>query len=83
VIAGKANKLDINYVQLGSILDEIVVVDYKVPLIEQDNTTSGGVITSDQIKNLPTRNINALAANTAGLAVADEGDNSRCPGFQR
>jgi hypothetical protein len=74
VIAGKANKLDIELSSDAVNLDEIVVVDYKVPLIEQDNTTSGGVITSDQIKNLPTRNINALAANTAGLAVADEGD---------
>lgn len=74
VLAGKSNKLDI---QLGTgggvVLDEVEVVAYEVPLIEQDNTTSGGVITSDQIRNLPTRNINALAATTAGLATSDEG----------
>ena len=52
----------------------MVVIEYKVPLIEQDNTTSGKTITSDEIKNLPTRNINALAATSAGLASADEGD---------
>lgn len=75
VFAGKANKLDIELGGSGGIvLDEVVVVEYKVPLIEQDNTTSGAVITSDQIKNLPTRNINALAATSAGLATADEGD---------
>ena len=74
VLAGKSTKLDI---QLGSdggvVLQEITIVEYKVPLIEQDNTTSGSVITSDQIRSLPTRNINALAATTAGLAAADEG----------
>ncbi|MEL7021201.1 MAG: carboxypeptidase regulatory-like domain-containing protein, partial [Bacteroidota bacterium] len=73
VFAGKANQLDINLSAGGINLEEVVVVDYKVPLIEQDNTTQGGSLTSDQIKNLPTRNINALAANVAGLASADEG----------
>jgi len=74
VLAGKATKLDI---VLGSdggvVLQEITIEAYKVPLIEQDNTTSGAVITGDQIRALPTRNINALAATTAGLASADEG----------
>lgn len=72
VFGGKAVKLD---AKLGSgvVLDEIVVRDYKVPLIQQDNTTQGQTITSEEIRNLPTRNINALAATTAGLASADEG----------
>ncbi|MDX1667618.1 MAG: TonB-dependent receptor, partial [Saprospiraceae bacterium] len=75
LLAGKATRLDVEISTGGGvILDEVVVVDYKVPLIEQDNTTSGAVITGDQIKNLPTRNINALAALTAGMASADEGD---------
>lgn len=72
--AGKANRADVALEQGGGVvLDEIVVREYKVPLVEQDNTTSGGVITSDQIRNLPTRNINALAATTAGLSSSDEG----------
>ncbi|MCB9040000.1 MAG: TonB-dependent receptor [Lewinellaceae bacterium] len=73
-LAGKANRLDIELTPAGVVLDEVVVTEYRVPLVEQDNTTQGAVITSDQIKNLPTRNINALAATTAGLASADEGD---------
>ena len=75
VLAGKANKLDMEMTPEGVLLGEVVVTEYRVPLVEQDNTTQGAVITSDQIKNLPTRNINALAATTAGLASADEGDN--------
>ena len=44
------------------------------PLIDKDNTSSGAVITSKQISKLPSRNISALASNTAGLSQADEGD---------
>ena len=73
VLAGKANKLDIN-LGVGVTLTEVVVTEYRAPLIEQDNTTQGAIITSEQIKNLPTRNINALAATSAGLSSADEGD---------
>lgn len=58
----------------GLELDEVVVTAYKIPLIEKDHTTSGAVITAEQIRNLPTKNINALAAQTAGLSSADEGD---------
>jgi len=72
VLAGKSTRLDVS-LQSGVLLEQVEVVEYKVPLIEQDNTTSGGVITSEQIRNLPTRNINALAATTAGLSTADEG----------
>lgn len=74
VLAGKAIKLDL---ELGSgvTLDlGVEVKSYRNPLVEQDNTTSGAVITSDQIRNLPVRNINALAATSAGLSTADEGD---------
>lgn len=71
--AGKANKLDVQISDDAVNLDVVEVVAYTVPLIEQDNTTQGGTLTSDQIRNLPTRNINALAATTAGVASSDEG----------
>ncbi len=58
----------------GLNLDEVVVTSYKVPLISKDNTTSGGIVTAEQIRNLPTKNINAIAAQVAGLSSADEGD---------
>lgn len=57
----------------GIVLDEIIVKGYKVPLIDKDNTTSGGTITSKEIRNLPTKNISALASTTAGLSQVDEG----------
>ncbi len=74
ILAGKSNRLDVKLSNEGGVdLQEVLVVEYRAPLVEQDNTTSGGVITSEQIRNLPTRNINALAAVTAGLSTSDEG----------
>ena len=48
-------------------LGVVEVTSYKVPLIERDNTTTGGTLTGDQITNLPTRNINAAVATSAGV----------------
>ncbi|MCB0577046.1 MAG: Plug domain-containing protein, partial [Saprospiraceae bacterium] len=46
---------------------------FKVPLIEQDKTSGGQTLTSDQIKNLPTRSVNAIVATTAGTTSIDGG----------
>ncbi|HJW29845.1 MAG TPA: TonB-dependent receptor, partial [Saprospiraceae bacterium] len=73
VLAGKAIKLDFKLSNTGVELKTIEVKAYKVPLIEQDNTTQGGVKTAEQIRNLPTKNINAIAATTAGLSSIDGG----------
>lgn len=72
VFAGKTNALDVE-MTAGQQLTTVVVSEHKVPLIEQDNTTQGGTITSKEIRNLPTKNINALAASTAGVASIDGG----------
>ncbi len=72
ISAGKANKLDAGLSQ-GVTLTEIVV-KYEKPLIEQDNTTQGSTLSSEQIRNLPTRDVNALASLGAGIASSDEGE---------
>ncbi len=66
VMAEKANNLNIEMSSEGAVLDEIVVTEYRAPLVEMDNTTSGSTITSDRIRNLPTRNIRGRAGKTAG-----------------
>ncbi|MBK9337574.1 MAG: carboxypeptidase regulatory-like domain-containing protein [Lewinellaceae bacterium] len=50
----------------GVLLQEVAITSYKVPLIQQDQTQGGQTLTSDNIRNLPTRNVNAVAATTAG-----------------
>jgi len=72
VKAGRTNQLNFR-LTTGVIMDEVVIKDYKAPLIEIDNTTSGGTVTSETIRNLPTKNINQIAATTAGLSSIDGG----------
>lgn len=53
---------------------EVTVSDYAKPLIEIDNTSSGGSLNAEEIVKLPTRNINSLVSTTAGVYQAEEGD---------
>ena len=69
---GRANIVNIK-LSKGVVINEVEIVAYKVPLIEQDNTTQGAVVTAEQIKNLPQRNVNAIAASTAGVSTSGEG----------
>ncbi len=73
IYAEKSNTLNVQLTQ-GIDLTEVVVIGYEVPLVEQDNTTQGATLTSDEIKRRPVRGVNALAAATAGVSSADEGE---------
>lgn len=70
---GKSTKLDFKLKEEGVVLDGIEIVDYKVPLIDFDNTTSQKTVTAESIRNIPTRNVNRIAATTAGLTSTDGG----------
>ncbi len=58
------------------LLNEVVVVGYKVPLIQQDMTTSGSIVTSEQIRNMPTRNVTALRSTVAGITIKGSRSNA-------
>lgn len=73
VQSGKNTKLDIVLKPEGVVLDGIEIVDYKVPLIDFDNTTSQKTVTSENIRNIPTRNVNKIVATTAGISSNDGG----------
>ncbi len=72
VKAGQSNKMDA-VISQGVLMDEIVIKDYKAPLIDFDNTSQGKTITAENIRSLPTKNINAIAATSAGLSSVDGG----------
>ncbi|MBK6564847.1 MAG: carboxypeptidase regulatory-like domain-containing protein [Saprospiraceae bacterium] len=73
--AGKTNKVDFQLSDDAILLDiGVEIKAYKVPLIDVDNTTQGSTVTAEQIRALPTKNVNAIAATTAGLASTDGGD---------
>ncbi|MCS7297308.1 MAG: TonB-dependent receptor [Bacteroidia bacterium] len=50
-----------------------VIVDYKVPLFEKDETVTGKTITLEQIQKMGTRNVTTFLATSAGVYQADDG----------
>ncbi len=74
VNADKVNSLNFELQEEGEVLDEVIIVGYTVPLINIDETSQGGVLTADAIKALPTKNISAMAATTAGLSSVNGED---------
>ena len=64
----KPGKNVINFVMKVSQvqLDCVTISEYKIPLIDIKNTTSGATVTSHKIKNLKTKSVNSIAATQAG-----------------
>ncbi len=80
VTADKSTFLDIKMAEESEILAEVVVVDYKVPLIKADETSTGTTVTKEDIDNLPTRNVNSIASTSAGVYQEDEGESVNVKG---
>ncbi len=55
-------------------LKPVEVIEYKVPLIDKGNVSTGGTITREEIEAAPTRDVRSVAATTAGVLQQDEGD---------
>jgi outer membrane receptor protein involved in Fe transport len=71
IFSGRSITLNIEMSQ-GIELEEIVVT-YQVPLVSQDNTTQGTIVTSKEIDKLASKNINGIIAQSAGVSSADDG----------
>jgi hypothetical protein len=54
-------------------LEEFVVIDYEVPLISKDQTSSGGTVTAEDIKKMPGRSAASIAATVGGVYSNDDG----------
>lgn len=55
-------------------ITQVDVTEYRIPLIEKDETTTGGTITGEDLKEMPTRNINSIISTQAGIYQEDEGE---------
>jgi len=71
--------IDIEMESTAQILETFEVVDYKVPLISKDQTTSGGTVTSEQIAKMPNRTANSIATTVGGVFSRD-GERGRIRG---
>jgi outer membrane receptor protein involved in Fe transport len=73
--AGRTNRVNFQLSDDAVLLDlGIEIKEYKVPLIEIDNTTQGTTVTQEKIRALPTKQVNAIAATAAGISSRDGGE---------
>ncbi len=63
--------LDIELEPTAETLETVEVVDYKVPLIDKDQTASGATVTAEEIAKMPQRDANAVATTVGGVFSED------------
>ena len=73
VNADKTTFLNVELGTADELLDVIEIVEYKVPLLQSDQTSTGSTVTAEQIQSMPTRNVSSIAGQAAGVYQADEG----------
>ncbi|MDZ4204691.1 MAG: TonB-dependent receptor, partial [Bacteroidales bacterium] len=71
VSANQIRFLDIVMESTAIALAVFDVVEYAVPLIDKDQTSSGATITSEEIAKMPNRSANAIATSVGGVFSAD------------
>lgn len=74
IIVDKITFQDLDLEQTATNLQEVQVVDYKVPLISKDQTTSGGTVTSDEIAKMANRSAEAVATTVGGVTTDANGN---------
>lgn len=62
---------DIEMTATAETLDVVEVIDYKVPLIDKDQTASGQTVTAEEISKMPNRNASAVASTVGGVFSED------------
>lgn len=55
----------------AEMLGEVEVIEYKVPLIQKDQTQSGGTMTSEDISRMNARSADAVASTVGGVYSED------------
>lgn len=71
--ADKITFLDIKMSEGGVDLEAFEVVEYEVPLISKDQTTSGGTVTRDDIAKMAGRSATSVASTVGGVFTQDNG----------
>lgn len=71
-----ADKISFANFELGKgvELKAVEVVDYTVPLIDKGSPSTAKTVTYEEIQSAPTRDVNSIASQTAGVYQKDQGD---------
>lgn len=68
---GKITFLDLDMTSNVKLLDEVIIVDYAVPLIEKDGGQSGGTATEAEIGKMVARSASSVAITVGGVFSQD------------
>ncbi|MGB1204540.1 MAG: TonB-dependent receptor domain-containing protein [Chitinophagales bacterium] len=80
VRSDKITFLDAQLVEMSELLEAFEVIEYAIPLLQADETSTGSTVTKEDIANLPTREVGSIASQAAGVFQADEGGNLNVKG---
>jgi len=69
--ADRIRFLDIELEATAETLETVEVVDYKVPLIDKDQTASGASVTAEEVAKMPVRSAEAVATTVGGVFSED------------
>lgn len=67
ILSGKITFQDFKLSQAVEVLKQVEVVEYKVPLISKDQTSSGASITDKEITKMPGRSVESVATTVGGI----------------
>lgn len=70
--AGKTQKLDLALTISGVKLTDVVITEYKAPLVERCVSTSGGTITAEKIRNRTTKAVTSITACDSEVSAGDK-----------
>ena len=73
VNAEKITFLDLNMESTITEIEEFTVVEYAIPLISKDNTSSGGTVSKEDIMRMPGRSATSVAQTVGGVYSKDDG----------
>lgn len=59
---------DVKMESTVEMLEEVLIVDFKVPLISRDQTQTGSTVTAEEIERMPNRSASGSAATVGGVA---------------
>ncbi|MBU0487301.1 MAG: carboxypeptidase-like regulatory domain-containing protein [Bacteroidetes bacterium] len=71
ISSDKITFLDINLESTMINIETFEVVDYKVPLISKDETSSGGTVTAEEIAKMPGRTASSVVTTVGGVFSKD------------
>lgn len=71
IAADKIRFHDVLMTGTSEMLEQVEIIDYKVPLLSKDETSTGASVTSEEIAKMPNRNANAVATTVGGVFSQD------------